>query len=223
MKQTFGTAYYIGPEVLTSEYNEKCDVWSIGVILYILLSGRPPFDGKDDREIVRKVRIGHYDLNSKFHNTLQFIAPEFKYVSKEAIDLLKKMLTYDPDRRISAEESLRHPWITKKAYEEIDNEGILNALTNLKNFNIEQKLQQATITYLVSQLAQKDDLAELQRAFKALDKNSDGKLSRDELVEGYRQIFGDMAEVEVDKILLRVDANGSGEIDYSGKLKDFLN
>ena len=65
MKQTFGTAYYIAPEVLTSEYNEKCDVWSIGVILYILLSGRPPFDGKDDREIVRKVRIGHYDLNSK--------------------------------------------------------------------------------------------------------------------------------------------------------------
>lgn len=65
MKQTFGTAYYIAPEVLTSEYNEKCDVWSIGVILYILLSGRPPFDGKDDKEIVRKVRIGHYDLNSK--------------------------------------------------------------------------------------------------------------------------------------------------------------
>lgn len=65
MKQTFGTAYYIAPEVLTSEYNEKCDVWSIGVILYILLSGRPPFDGKDDKEIVRKVRIGQYDVNSK--------------------------------------------------------------------------------------------------------------------------------------------------------------
>jgi serine/threonine protein kinase len=68
------------------------------------------------------------------------LAPEFKYVSKEAIDLLKKMLTYDPERRISAEESLRHVWITKKAYEEIDNEATLNALTNLKNFNIEKKL-----------------------------------------------------------------------------------
>ena len=57
----------------------------------------------------------------------------------------------------------------------------------------------------------------MQRAFKALDKNSDGKLSRDELVDGYRTIFGELAEVEVDKILARVDANGSGEIDYSGK------
>lgn len=114
MTQTFGTAYYIAPEVLNAAdesqvgagYNEKCDVWSIGVILYILLSGRPPFDGKDDKEIVRKVKIGHYDLN----------LPEFKYVSREAIDIMKRMLTYDPDRRISAEDALKHPWITKKAH-----------------------------------------------------------------------------------------------------------
>jgi calcium-dependent protein kinase len=59
-------------------------------------------------------------------------------------------------------------------------------------------------------------LIDLQKAFKALDKNSDGKLSRDELVEGYRKIYGELAELEVDKILAKVDANGSGEIDYSG-------
>lgn len=86
----------------------------------------------------------------------------------------------------------------------------------MKNFNVEKKLQQATITYLVNQLAQKEDLVDLQKAFKALDKNSDGKLSRDELVEGYRKIYGEMAEIEVDKILAKVDVNGSGEIDYSG-------
>jgi calcium-dependent protein kinase len=58
-------------------------------------------------------------------------------------------------------------------------------------------------------------LIELQKAFKALDKNSDGKLSRDELIEGYRKIYGELAESEVDKILARVDSNHSGEIDYS--------
>ena len=61
-------------------------------------------------------------------------------MSREAIDLLKKMLTYDPDRRIAAADALNHPWISKKGHEEIDNEATLNALTNLKNFNVEKKL-----------------------------------------------------------------------------------
>lgn len=56
MNQTYGTAYYIAPEVLQSDYNEKCDIWSTGVILYILLSGRPPFDGTDDKEIIKNVK-----------------------------------------------------------------------------------------------------------------------------------------------------------------------
>lgn len=59
---------------------------------------------------------------------------------------------------------------------------------------------------------------DLQKAFKALDVNSDGKLSRDELIEGYKKIYGELAESEVDKILARVDTNGSGEIDYSGNI-----
>ena len=119
------------------------------MILYILLSGRPPFDGADDKEIVNKVRVGYYDLNCK-PITSQLVVPEFKYVSREAIDLLKKLMTYDSARRISAEEALKHKWISKKAYEEVDNDVTLAALINLKNFNVELKLQQATITYLVN-------------------------------------------------------------------------
>ena len=60
------------------------------------------------------------------------------------------MLTYDPERRVAAEEALKHPWISKKAYEEFDSDATLNALTNLKNFNVEKKLQQAVITFIVS-------------------------------------------------------------------------
>lgn len=63
LKTTHGTSYYIAPEVLEKEYNEKCDVWSIAVILYILLSGNPPFDGKDDKEITNRVKIGKYTMD----------------------------------------------------------------------------------------------------------------------------------------------------------------
>lgn len=55
MKTTHGTPYYIAPEVINQRYDEKCDIWSVGVILYIMLSGKPPFNGKDDDDILHKV------------------------------------------------------------------------------------------------------------------------------------------------------------------------
>lgn len=82
----FGTAYYIAPEVINdSKYTEKCDVWSSGVILYILLCGQPPFNGADDQEIIDCVKEGVYN----------FDAPEWENVSLEAVDLIKKMLCVD--------------------------------------------------------------------------------------------------------------------------------
>ncbi len=65
MKEKSGTPYYIAPEVLRQDYNEKCDIWSCGVILYILLSGRPPFNGVTDKEILEKVKQGNYSMNGK--------------------------------------------------------------------------------------------------------------------------------------------------------------
>lgn len=126
MNQTYGTAYYIAPEVLQSDYNEKCDVWSIGVILYILLSGKPPFDGRDDREIVKRVKLGTYSLNG----------PEWKNLSKDGTDLIKKMLTYDPKQRISAEQALVHPWIKKKVFEKVDEKSTIACLNNLRGFRV---------------------------------------------------------------------------------------
>ncbi len=140
MNQTYGTAYYIAPEVLQSEYNEKCDVWSIGVILFILLSGKPPFDGKDDREIVKRVKLGSFSMSGG----------EWRHISREAVDLIKKMLTYDPKQRISAEQALNHAWIKKKVTEPIDAKTTLSALNNLRGFRAEQKMQQAAITFIVS-------------------------------------------------------------------------
>ncbi len=129
LTEVFGTAYYISPDVLNKCYNEKSDIWSVGVIMHVLLSGRPPFEGTCDDEITKKVRVGTYDLNIE----------ELSKVSKDAKDLLKRMLTYDQEDRISADEALRHPWI-KKVQEVVKKEIVVEALTNLKGYNVEKKL-----------------------------------------------------------------------------------
>jgi len=103
LEEKLGTAYYIAPEVIKKSYNEKCDLWSCGVIMYILISGEPPFNDPraDNDAIMKKVELGKYDIE---HGV-------WKSVSKEAKDLIKKLLTYDPAERISAEQALKHAWI----------------------------------------------------------------------------------------------------------------
>lgn len=97
-----GTPYYISPEVLEGKYDQSCDIWSLGVILFILLSGLPPFYGKNDAEILKMVKARDYS----------FDIPEFKMVSEEAKDLIRKCLEV-PEKRLTAAQVLQHPWIKK--------------------------------------------------------------------------------------------------------------
>ena len=105
-----GSSYYMDPEIIKRKYDEKCDLWSIGVILYILLNGRPPFDGNDDDEILENVAKGVYDKWSY----------PYPLLSSEAKDLINKLLQYDPKQRISAEEALEHPWFKKAEFKKKD-------------------------------------------------------------------------------------------------------
>ncbi len=141
MQERYGTPYYIAPEVLKKNYTEKCDIWSLGVILYILLVGYPPFNGAEDSQIIAAVKKGKYTLDE----------PEWDDVSEEAQDLVRKCLTYDPEKRTSASDALGHAWFKKYAkHEKIEKSLASKALSNLKNFRAEQKLKQATLTYIVS-------------------------------------------------------------------------
>jgi len=207
LDEKLGTAYYIAPEVIKKSYNEKCDLWSCGVIMYILLSGEPPFnDPKADNEaIMKKVEKGKYDISKGV----------WKTISKEAKDLIKKLLTYKADDRISAEEALQHSWIADSKIE-VDSTAASNALGNLKTFRSGQKLKVAAASYIGSQLISKSEKEKLGKIFKALDANGDGKLSKAEIHDGYEEHFGKLLnEDELDQLFSDVDTDKSGFIDYS--------
>jgi calcium-dependent protein kinase len=86
LKDRQGSAYYMAPEVLSKNYNHKCDVWSCGVILYLLLSGKLPFSADHHLEVMRLIKIGHYN----FYDSKWF------FISPLAKDLIMNMLKYNP-------------------------------------------------------------------------------------------------------------------------------
>ncbi|OMJ79034.1 hypothetical protein SteCoe_21017 [Stentor coeruleus] len=210
MTEKYGTILYIAPEVLKGRYNEKCDIWSCGVILYTLLSGRPPFTGENDEEVLQKISRG----------LVSFDRPIWASISSSAKSLLRKMLTKDPSFRISAEGALHHDWIVQNTSKPILDQQIqesqINSLENLKNFRAECKLQQAVLTFIASQIENKDESKKLINAFHTIDKNGDGKLSKEELIDAYKLQMGQNRAIsEVEAIIKKVDVNKSGFIDYT--------
>lgn len=210
MTERYGTPYYIAPEVAKASprYNEKCDVWSAGVNLYILLCGYPPFSGDSDEKIMRKVLLGRYS----------YPAEEWANISEGAKDLITKMLTYEPEARITARQALDHPWIRHASRVPLTSSSAVSIFRNLRSFRAGQKLQQATLTFIATQLATKEERDEMQQVFKSLDTDSSGTLSRSELINGFHILYGhrmENAEAEADRIMREVDVDGSGEIDYS--------
>jgi len=206
LDEKLGTPYYIAPEVLNKNYGPKCDIWSTGVIVYILLSGMPPFNGQSDQEIMKKVRAGKFHFEDKCWNS----------ISENAKDFIRKLLTFKQEDRPSAQEALAHPWITELSAIQVDESMALGALNNLKDFRADQTLKQATYAFIASQLLSKGEKDNLARVFKAFDKNGDGKLSIDEVKEGYLEHYGKvMSDEEVEKMFKQVDTDDSGFIDYS--------
>jgi serine/threonine protein kinase len=105
MSTVVGTPYYIAPEVLQKDYDSACDLWSVGVIAYILLCGYPPFNGADNAAVYASVRRGTY----------YFPSSDWKNVSYEARDFIRRLLQVDVTKRMSVEQALRHPWMVRYA------------------------------------------------------------------------------------------------------------
>ena len=170
-----GSIYYTAPEVIQKKYNEKCDIWSCGVIMYVLLSKKPPFGGYTEEEIISNILKGVYDIEK----------PPFDKISKNALDLIQKLLNKDINKRISAQEALNHPWFkenkSKELYNEILNDKVLQKLLdNLKKYKKNSIIQETALAYLVHNFPQMKDVINACKLFNQIDLNGDGKITEHE-------------------------------------------
>jgi len=196
-----GTPYYISPEVLAGNYDESCDIWSAGVILYILLCGYPPFYGNTDAQILEAVKKGYYDFSS----------PEWKDVSESAKDLIKKMLC-KPDKRLKADAVLRHPWMVAKLDKKDEKPLKLN-YQMLRHFRNSEKLKKVALTFIASQMSE-SEIGGLAAIFHKLDKNGDGVLTFEEMQAGLSEM-SDKAAKEIKAVIDSIDTDKSGTINYT--------
>ena len=205
-----GSIYYVAPEVIEKKYNEKCDLWSCGVIMYVLLSKKPPFKGDLNEEIIDNILKGDYDLKS----------PPFDKISKNALDLIQKLLTKDVKKRISAQEALNHPWFqdqkSKEIYNEILNEEVVQKLlNNLKKYKKNSIIQETALAYLVHNFPQMKDVVNACKLFNQIDSNGDGKITEHELYKGLlSKIKSDTLEEDVRKLYKNLDMDDDGYIEY---------
>lgn len=198
-----GTPYYTSPQVLEGRYTEACDIWSCGVIMYILLCGVPPFPGNNEAEVWANTRHGNF----------AFQADAWSKVSEDAKNLIRGLMKYKEMQRFTAYEALNHVAIQRYAPRGKDVKLRPSIISSLRNFAFSTKLKKAALHAVV--MASREDQMPLQReTFLALDMDDDGFVTHDELSTALSQANLSVP-ADLEAIVSEVDVSGSGAIDYS--------
>ncbi|XP_062093983.1 calcium-dependent protein kinase 1-like [Humulus lupulus] len=197
-----GSPYYVAPEVLCKRYGPEADVWSVGVILYILLSGVPPFWAESEQGLFEEV----------LHGDLDFSTDPWPSISKGAKDLVRKMLIRDPKRRISAHDVLCHPWVQVGGVAP-DKPLDSAILSRLKQFSAMNKLKKMAIRVIAESLSE-EEIAGLKEMFKMIDIDSSGQITFEELKAGLKRFGANLKESEIYDLMQVADVDNSGTIDY---------
>jgi calcium-dependent protein kinase len=207
-----GTPYYIAPEVLNASakekktYGKECDIWSLGVICYIMLCGYPPFYGDSDLEIYERIRNGFENLEDRY-------PPEdWNDISDSAQVLIQDMLIFDPSKRPSASDCKKHEWITTQGPNigRALHDAVVAKLLKFQNFN---KFKQVA-KRLIAETLDDRDIQHLKEAFNQYDTDGDGSISIMEMKTALAKGKGKMPHID-QKFLDALDIDGDGMIDYS--------
>ncbi|KAJ4908812.1 Calcium-dependent protein kinase 1 [Raphanus sativus] len=201
-----GSPYYVAPEVLGKQYGPEADVWSAGVIVYILLSGVPPFWAESEQGIFEQV----------LHGDLDFSSDPWPSISESAKDLVRKMLVRDPKRRLTAHQVLCHPWVQVDGVAP-DKPLDSAVLSRMKQFSAMNKFKKMALRVIAESLSE-EEIAGLKEMFNMIDADKSGQITFEELKAGLKRVGANLKESEILDLMQAADVDKSGTIDY----KEFI-
>eukprot|EP00928_Gymnodinium_smaydae_P046337 TRINITY_DN30868_c0_g1_i1.p1 TRINITY_DN30868_c0_g1~~TRINITY_DN30868_c0_g1_i1.p1 ORF type:complete len:597 (-),score=119.19 TRINITY_DN30868_c0_g1_i1:259-2049(-) len=200
-----GTLHYTSPEVLNRKYTGKCDMWSLGVICYMLLVGRPPFRGSNNLKIAKAIVRCEYCKDHRWHS-----------LTSSARDFVQKLLQVDPTARLDAAAALNHRWVNGMGSSNLTPRGEIGVrvLSSIRKFAQSSHLRRAALTALAYTLTSQD-LKELEETFMALDASSSGTITLDELRGALEQF--NIPRPEVERMFKSFDISGEdvNEVRYT--------
>lgn len=200
MKTKAGTAFFMAPEVIRGEYTTTCDIWSIGVVLYIMISGFPPFFGNNEHEILDNILALNYDFEDEV----------WKNVSEDCKDLIKNLLVPE-NERLTTDQIKAHPWL--KTFLNSEEKGYKipkEMLDRLYNFQFHKNLKKTVLAYMASR-AKDVEIKQQAQVFEKMDSDNNGYINFEELKQGFN---GSLSEEELKTLLKSIDIDHNGAINY---------
>ena len=207
MTTKVGTVYYISPEIIKGNYDEKCDIWACGVILYTLLSGYPPFNGQSDKDIYNMISQVKYDFDQ----------PVWKNISKHAKELIKKMLS-PAKNRYTAAEVLNSKWLSVKLKKDDEKMNYYLDYKHIEKYKSYNKFKQAILTFIASRLSSEES-NKIRNLFCCIDEGQKGRITYEDFSNYIINEcnIDDIQEKqnEIKKAFMSVDIDHSNAIDYT--------
>jgi len=202
LKDIVGTPYYVAPEVLEGVYTNACDVWSVGVVLYTMLNGKPPFTGTSSEILGKVAKAAVFFPERHWHN-----------ISEDAKDLISKMLDKNPKNRYSAKQCLDHPWFQTHGDTnplQLD----VKLLKRLKNYKRQPRFKQE-ILGIVTKFLHPLVVKYYTNNFRAIDQNEDGYITEEDLVKSAKEKNVEITGPEAAQVLQVLDFDKNGHCSIS--------